>query len=129
MAKVSTLSESEWLIMSRLWEKSPLTAAEIVEKEVNGKTIPNATVRTLLRRLVAKDAVDYNIDEHNANLFHYFPLIKEDDYARKENKHFLEVYYRNNVSKLFASFMEDVDLSDEEIEQFKQMLDAKKKDD
>jgi BlaI family penicillinase repressor len=126
MANLPALTESEWLVMLRLWEKFPLTAAELLEITINGKTLPNTTVRTLLRRLVAKKAVGFSIDEQNANLYHYFPLISEQDCIRMENKHFLELYYRNNTSKLFAAFMDDADLNDEEIERFKMMLDDKK---
>ncbi len=46
--------------------------------------------------------------------------------GRKENKHFLELYYRNNTSKLFAAFIDDADLTNEEIERLKKMLEAKK---
>lgn len=127
MMSLPALTESEWLIMSRLWQKHPLTAAELVEMELDGKRLPDPTVRTLLRRLVAKKAVAFTVDEQNANLYHYYPIISEQDCVRKENKHFLELYYRNNASKLFASFMDDADLSDEEIDQFKRLLEAKKK--
>jgi predicted transcriptional regulator len=58
MAKVPShlpaLSKSEWLIMARLWAKFPLTAAKLAETELDGKKLPETTVRTLLRRLVAK---------------------------------------------------------------------------
>jgi BlaI family penicillinase repressor len=119
------LTESEWLIMLRLWEKSPLTAAELVEMQLDGNTMPNATVRTLLRHLVAKKVVNFTVDKHNANLYHYFPLIAERDYICKENKAFLKLYHRNNKSKFFATFMNDVGLSNDDIQQLRQMLDEK----
>lgn len=125
--KLPTLTKSEWLIMARLWEKSPLTAAELVEMELDGKKQPNATVRTLLRHLIAKKVINFTVDEHNANLYHYFPLIGEQDYIHKENKEFLEMYYRGNKHKFFAAIVDDVDLNDEEIEYFKKMLDEKKR--
>jgi BlaI family penicillinase repressor len=130
MAKISknlpSLTESEWLIMLRLWEKSPLTGAELVEMKLDGDTMPNATVRTLLRHLYAKKVIDYTVDAHNANLFHYFPLISERDYICKENKNFLKMYHRNDKSKFFVTFMDDVGLSDDDIQELRQMLDEKK---
>jgi BlaI family penicillinase repressor len=126
MAHLPALSESEWLIMSRLWQKSPLTASEILATELDGKTMTNYTVRALLRRLVSKKAIHYTIDENNKNLFHYFPIINEQDCTRKENKHFLEIYYQNNRTKLFSTFIDNEDLSSEEIEHFQKMLDAKR---
>lgn len=126
MPKIPPLTESEWLIMARLWEKFPLTAIDIVDMPLDGKKLPNATVRTLLRRLVAKKAVAYTIDEHNANLYRYYPLVCRQDCIREENKRFMNIYYRGSANKLIASFMDDVELTEEEIEHFKQMLDAKK---
>jgi BlaI family penicillinase repressor len=124
--KLPALTKSEWLVMARLWEKSPLTAAELVEMKLDGKTLPNATVRTLLRHLVAKKVVNFTVDEHNANLYHYFPLIAERDYIRKENKNFLEMYYHNDRSKFFAAFIDDVGLSDDDIDLLRKMLNEKK---
>jgi BlaI family penicillinase repressor len=125
MGNSPALSECEWLIMSRLWRQSPLTAAEIVDTEMDGKTLPNTTARTLLRRLVAKKAVGFTVDNQNANLYHYFPIISEQDCIRKENKHFLELYYHNNTSNLFAAFMDDASLSDEEVAKLRKMLEEK----
>jgi BlaI family penicillinase repressor len=128
MPGLPSLSESEWMIMTRLWERFPLTAVEIVETELDGKTLPDATVRTLLRRLVAKKAVGFTVDENKANLYRYFPLICEQDCIRKENQHFLDLYYRGNASKMFAALVNDAVMSDEEIERFRVLLESKKED-
>jgi BlaI family penicillinase repressor len=129
MPALPPLTESEWLIMKRLWDRFPQTAAEIVETKLDGEKLPDATVRSLLRRLVAKKAAAYTVDEHNANLYHYYPLICEQDCIRKENQHFFKLYYSNNTSKLISAFVDDFELSDEEIDNFKKLLDAKKKGD
>ena len=51
------ISEAEHAVMEALWEKSPLTAADVCDSvcEERGWSMP--TVKTLLSRLVAKGAV------------------------------------------------------------------------
>ncbi len=125
MPGLPSLTESEWLIMARLWSKYPLTAADIVATELDGKKLGDATVRTLLRRLVAKKAVGYTVDEQNLNLYHYHPLICEQDCVMQERRHFLELYYRNNVGVLLADFVGDMELPAEEAARLKALIDKK----
>ena len=51
------ISEAEHAVMEALWEKSPLTAADVCDAvcEPRGWSMP--TVKTLLSRLVQKGAV------------------------------------------------------------------------
>ncbi len=126
MKNIPPITEMEWQIMVRLWAKYPQTAAEIVATEMDGKTLGDATVRTLLRRLVAKKVVSFTVDERNANLYYYYPLICEQDCVLKERRHFLDLYYRNNIGSLIADFVSDTDISAEEIDRLKSLLDQKK---
>lgn len=100
-----------------------MTAAEIVAKELDGKLLSDATVRTLLRRLVAKKAVGFSVDESNANLYYYHPLVCEKDCILKERRNFLELYYRNNIGELIAGFVSDTDISEHDAQQLKKILD------
>lgn len=124
--KLPNISESEWLIMNKLWEKSPLTAAEIVEKIQREKDLAVTTIKTLLRRLIAKKAVSFTIDPINSKLYYYSPIVEQHDCVLKESRQFLSLYYENDLSKLFANFLEDAQLSDKEIEALKKTLDEKK---
>lgn len=124
--KLPNISESEWLIMNKLWEKSPLTAAEIVEKIQREKDLKITTIKTLLRRLIAKKAVSFTIDPKNSKLYYYSPIVEQQDCILKESRQFLSLYYENDLNKLFANFLEDTKLSDQEIEALKKILEQKK---
>ncbi len=124
--KLPNISESEWLIMNKLWEKSPLTAAEIVEKIQRERDLEITTIKTLLRRLIAKKAVSFTIDPKNAKLYYYSPIVKQQDCVLKESRQFLSLYYENDLNKLFANFLEDSKLSDQEIEALQKTLEQKK---
>ena len=112
--------------MNKLWEKSPLTAAEIVEKIQREKDLKITTIKTLLRRLIAKKAVSFTIDPKNSKLYYYSPIVEQQDCILKESRQFLSLYYENDLNKLFANFLEDTKLSDQEIEALKKILEQKK---
>ncbi len=124
--KLPNISESEWLIMNKLWEKSPLTVAEIVEKIQREKDLQVTTIKTLLRRLIAKKAVSFTIDPKNAKLYYYSPMVEQQECVLEESRQFLELYYQNDLNKLFANFLQDAALSAEEIEELKRTLEQKK---
>ena len=113
-------------LLNKLWEKSPLTAAEIVEKIQREKDLKITTIKTLLRRLIAKKAVSFTIDPKNSKLYYYSPIVEQQDCILKESRQFLSLYYENDLNKLFANFLEDTKLSDQEIEALKKILEQKK---
>jgi BlaI family penicillinase repressor len=125
MPNIPHISEREWLVMAALWEKYPQTAAEIVDKVRAQIKIGDSSVRTLINRLIKKKAVRFSVDENNANLYHYYPLVCEEDCIQNKTRHFLELYYKNNISKFFAAFTGDADISDEEYERLRKMIDEK----
>lgn len=125
-SKLPNISESEWLIMNKLWEKSPLTAAEIVEKVQREKNLEITTIKTLLRRLIAKKAVSFTIDPKNSKLYYYSPIVEQQDCVLEESGKFLSLYYENNLNKLFANFLENAELSDKEIDDLKKLLERKR---
>lgn len=51
------LTEAEWTVMNALWEGAPATAREVLERIGKRKGWAYTTVKTLLDRLVDKDAV------------------------------------------------------------------------
>ncbi|MGF6375935.1 BlaI family penicillinase repressor [Clostridiales Family XIII bacterium PM5-7] len=120
------ITQSEWAVMKELWKKSPLTVAELVENIQSKQALASTTIKTLLRRLIAKEAVDFTIDEKNAKLYYYVPLVSEEDCVKKASKEFLKQYHQDNAPRLFAAFMDNTDLSVEEIDHLKDLLERKK---
>lgn len=128
MSELPHITESEWAIMDQLWAQAPLTVAQLVERVQRDKPLAVTTVKTLLRRLIAKQAIGFTIDEHNQKLYYYFPLVQEQDCVEKESRHFLSLYYKDNVQKMFTTFVDKSDLSDEEIDMLTELLERKKGD-
>jgi BlaI family penicillinase repressor len=81
------ISEAEHAVMEALWDKSPLTAAEVCDAvcEPRGWSMP--TVKTLLSRLVAKNAV---ATEPDGRRFLYTPLLERADYVGGESRRLVD---------------------------------------
>lgn len=118
------ISEAEWRVMKLLWEKSPRTANEIVET-LEGNVHWNAqTIRTLVNRLVQKGALKY---EKEGRAFQYFPNVREQDVQKAETKSFISRVFNGTMKPMFAAFLEDSDLSEEEIDELERILKEKRK--
>jgi len=123
MSKIPKIAESEWRVMKILWADSPRTANEIVESlKVETNWNPK-TIKTLLNRLVKKQALGF---EKEGRTYNYYPLISRNEYARTERKSILNRVYDGCLKPMLASFIEEENLSPEEIDELKQILEQKK---
>jgi BlaI family penicillinase repressor len=118
------ISESEWEVMRVLWAESPLTANKIVEKLSTTTHWKATTIRTLVNRLAEKYALGY---EKKGREFHYYPLVTEVECIREESHSFLRRVYRGALKPILAAFMENEELSPEDIEELKRILDKKER--
>ena len=75
------ISNSELLVLQQLWLRSPLTSNELVEALEQSHDMHEKTVKTLLNRLVKKNALSF---EKQGRTYHYSPLIDEQEYTLKE---------------------------------------------
>lgn len=122
MDQIPKISDSEWQVMRVLWGKSPATAKQVV-KALSDKTLWSPkTVRTLLNRLVRKEALGF---EKNGREYHYYPRVKEEQCVRAETRSFLRRVSGGAAKPMLAAFLEEEKLSRREIEELKQILDEK----
>ncbi len=123
------ISDSEWCVMQTLWESTgPLTSAEIVARVKNEKNRSPRTIKTLLQRLVVKGFVNYKVDEHDSRIYHYSPKVSENECIDKENRDFVSLYYKGDISEMLARFIGDNDLTGEQIEELTALLNAKREE-
>ncbi len=113
------ISDSEKLIMDVLWSQSPLTAKAIISQLDESLNWQDKTVKTLVNRLLKKQAVAY---KKNGREYLYYPLLKEADYISKESDNFLTKVFKGKVSNLVAAFAKQDKLSHQEVEALKQLL-------
>jgi len=122
MKKVPKISEAEWQVMKLLWQKSPLTANDIVETLSKESPWKRETIRTLVNRLVRKKALDF---KKQSRQYLYFPLVDESECVMEETRSFLDRVHGGSIEPMLAAFVESEKLSHEEIARLKQILDGR----
>ena len=118
MNNMPRITEAEWQVMRVLWQKHPVTANDVVEALDHMYWNPR-TVKTLLNRLVKKGALDF---KQQGRRYDYYPLVTEDQVVREERKSFIKRVYDGAAMPMLAAFLEEEDLSREDIDRLKAIL-------
>ena len=113
------ISEAEHAVMEVLWEKSPLTASEVCDKVCAARDWSMPTVKTLLSRLVTKEAVG---TEPQGRKFLYRPLIERADYVGGESLRLVDRLFGGRAAPLFAQLAESEALSEKDLEEIEALL-------
>src|SRR3954469_21980132 len=120
MSKPPQVSDAEWEVMTVLWEASPRTAAEVVEALSGRTTWAPKTVKTLLGRLVKKGALRF---KEEGNRYLYRPVFPRERYVEEASKSFLDRVFGGKATPMLVHFVENAELSDEELRELRSMLD------
>ncbi len=99
------ISEAELEVMQVIWEKKKATSFDIIEKLKQKKWSDN-TVRTLIKRLYKKGAIDI---------------------VKKEGKRFLETIFRGSIDDLVLNFVKEEKLSKERLEKLLEKIEKEGK--
>lgn len=118
-----TISDAEWQVMQVLWRLGHATASEVIAELAQLNRWQHRTIRTLLARLVEKGAVSAVAD---GNRYLYRPAITRQKCLRAESRSFLEKVFAGNAAELLAHFVQATDISPEQIDELKRLLDQKR---
>ncbi len=121
---IPSISDAELEIMKQLWEEHPRTSDAIIDKLSKKMAWSAGTIRTFINRLVKKEAIGYN---RKGRTFYYYPIITREDYLRIENISFLSRIYDGAVDKFFYHFLDNEDITEQDIERLEALLLEKKK--
>ncbi len=122
MRKLPRISDAEWTVMKVLWSRPGQTAEEVVEALQGKVTWNGRTIRTLINRLLQKKALRY---KEEGRRYRYWPAIRQEDCVTEQRRSFIQRVYGGTVRPMLAAFIEDAELSPEDIEELKHMLDRK----
>ena len=113
------ISEAEHAVMEALWSRAPLTAAEVCEEVCGTRDWTLATVKTLLSRLVVKQAVSTEAD---GKRFLYSPLLKRGMYLGGESRRLVDRLFGGRAAPLVAHLAESEALTDQDIAEIEALL-------
>lgn len=118
------ISDAEHAVMEVLWDHAPLDAQSIYDRLSGSQSWTLATVKTLLSRLVTKDAL---ATEAEGRKFLYRPAIERTDYVAHESGRLVDRLFGGKLSPLVAQFAESEKLSPEDIAEIEALLQELKK--
>ena len=113
------ISEAEHAVMEALWQRSPLTAAEVCEEVCGPRDWSQATVKTLLSRLVAKQAV---VAQPDGRRFLYSPKMARGAYVGGESRRLLDRLFGGRAAPLFAHLAEQEELTKDDVAEIERLL-------
>lgn len=113
------ITEAEQAVMEALWARSPLTAGEVADAVAPDRGWSLATVKTLLSRLVGKQAV---VTEPDGKRFLYSPRVARADFAAGESKRLVDRLFGGSAAGLFVHLAEAEALSEADLAQIEALL-------
>ena len=119
------ISDAEWDVMQVVWDLRTATAADVIERLAPPTGWSHRTIRTLLSRLVQKGALSADEEGHRHR---YRPAVSRKRCVREAGQSFLQRIFQGDPSELLVHFVENSEISPEEIDRLKQALDQKLED-
>lgn len=113
------ISEAESVVMEVLWAHSPLGADEVITALTGRQEWQEATVKTLLNRLLNKGAITA---ERDGRRYLYAPAIRREDWVLRESEGLLDRLFGGRVAPLVAHFSARQQLSQRDIAELRRLL-------
>ena len=118
-----SLSDGEWKIMNRLWERE-CTITELKNMLYQETGWDKHIIITMLSRMEKKSAVAHR-EGGRAKIF--YPLVTREEVSMQETRGFLQKVYRGSLGMMVNAMVEDQALSEEEIQELYAILEQAKK--
>ena len=119
------LSDGEWKLMNKLWEKGSLTITQLTAALHSETGWGKHTVITMLSRLETNGAV-----EHDGGIpKHYSPKLNQEDAAQSETRSFLDKVYGGRLGLMMSAMMDSRALTQQDIDELTAILESAKEGD
>ena len=113
------LTQAEWQIMNALWEKHPATARDIMSRLPRGVKWAYTTVKTMLSRLVEKEAVS---ESKQSNTSYYEPLVSQHKARLSAFRILLDQSFNGAMGPLMHFMLQEQKLNDKQKEELIDIL-------
>lgn len=113
------LNDSEWTVMQAVWQHSPASARDVLERVVDDTDWAYSTVKTVLARLVEKGALR---EQKRANTSLYEPLVTREAARREAVRSLLDKAFDGTFGSLVQHMVSAEKLNKREREKLARML-------
>src|SRR4051812_42068505 len=116
---MTRISAAENHVMEALWASGAMSADEIIAEVGAAQGWGEATVKTLIHRLLKKKALH---SEREAGRVRYKPLVSRDEHLTLESQTFLDRLFGGELAPLVAHYARHRQLSPEETARLKTLI-------
>jgi predicted transcriptional regulator len=117
------LSKTEEQLMQYLWQLEKAFMKDLLDIYPEPKPA-TTTVATLLKRMIGKGFVDYNTFGSSRE---YFPLVTKEDYFSKHVNGLIKTFFNDSASQFASFFTRKTDLTKDELEALRAIIDKELK--
>ncbi|MDB5755629.1 MAG: BlaI/MecI/CopY family transcriptional regulator [Massilia sp.] len=115
------ISDAESLVMEVLWRGSQMPAEEVVAALVSQHQWQEATIKTLLNRLLKKRAISA---EKDGRRYLYSAVLKREQWVTTESKSLLDRLFGGQLAPLVAHFGKHRKLSKADLAELKRIVES-----
>ncbi|MBQ5329277.1 MAG: BlaI/MecI/CopY family transcriptional regulator [Oscillospiraceae bacterium] len=119
--KKEKLNNSQVKVMQLLWETGATTAKNLCLMAAERYDWNKNTTYTIIKSLVEMGAVERSEPD-----FLCTPLLSLEEVRRTETKGLVDKFFHGSASAFFSAFLEDENISSEELEALKKIINEKK---
>jgi BlaI family penicillinase repressor len=117
--KTMNITDAESHVMEALWGRGPMTADELVTAVAGPQGWGEATVKTLVNRLLKKKAI---ASTRADGRHRYEAIVQRADYVQSESQGLLDRLFQGSLTPLVAHFAEHRNLKADEIKRLRKLL-------
>jgi BlaI family transcriptional regulator, penicillinase repressor len=115
------ISEAESVVMEVLWQRSPQASEEVLAAVGERQQWQEATVKTLLNRLLNKGAIEAQKDGRR---YLYSPRLRREDWVMGESESLLARLFDGRVAPLVAHFSQHRKLSAADVAELRKLVET-----
>ncbi|MFO0912609.1 MAG: BlaI/MecI/CopY family transcriptional regulator [Pirellulales bacterium] len=116
------ISDAEWIVMNVVWDSSPIEAAEVIDRVASANGWSDATVKTMLHRLVRKGVI---ATEKAGKKYRYRPAVRREACIWQASRSFLDRVFGGDAAPALIHFVKTARLSATEAAEIRALLDQK----
>ena len=121
---IKSLPDSELKVMKIIWNNNRKMSTGEIDAELKNETDWKlSTLQVILSRLTEKGFLK---NEKIGRINYYSSIVVFSIYSRNKKKNFIRKMYDNSSKKLIASLIESDELTDEDIDEIKNILNRSK---
>jgi len=124
MYEIPKITNAEWEIMKIIWTNPEISSINIIQELKDKSEWKPATVKTLINRLLTKNAIGFNKLGYE---YLYFALVSKDECIKLESQSFIKRVFNGSMKSMLLTFAQSEEISETDIAELKNILEQSSK--